>query len=183
MFGARFRVLLLAALSGCVSVSCGDSAPAPAGPGNPKTSARKPSVVDNMVAAVSAGKSATAVGVHFLLGNAPSVGKALPVDVVVLPHVDFTSLRARIESQSGLTLISGDGIAPMSGVVAEKAIAHKVVLMPQSEGVYMITVNLETEGSEGTVSRIFSIPVIVTPSSGTPATPTPPASSAPPASG
>jgi hypothetical protein len=186
MFAARFRVLLLAALSACVSVSCGDSAPDPANPANPanpgtaKTSARKSSVVENMVAAVSAGKSATAVGVHFSLGDAPSVGKALSMDIVVLPHVEFSSLRARIESQSGLTLISGDNIAPMSGVDAEKAIRHKVVLMPESEGVYMITVSLETEGSEGTVSRIFSIPVIVTPSSGTPATSAPPT---PPAAG
>jgi hypothetical protein len=37
------------------------------------------------------------------------------------------------------------------------------VLMPQKAGVYMVTANLETLGTEGMVSRIFSIPVIVAP--------------------
>jgi hypothetical protein len=182
MFGARFRFLLLAALSGCVLSSCGDPAPETA-TAAPKAAPKKPSVVENMVAAVSAGKSSAMVSVHFSLGTAPSVRTALPVDIVILPHVDFTTLRARIESQSGLTLISGDNVAPMTGVGAEKPISHKVVLMPEGAGVYMITVNLETEGGEGTVSRIFSIPVIVTPSDTPPAAPAVPAAAPAPAAG
>lgn len=172
MYGARFRVLLLVALSGWVLSGCGDPAPDPAAASAPKPAApKKASIVENMVAAVSAGKSAAALGVHFSIGTAPSVGAGLPIDIVILPHTDFISLRARIESQNGLTLISGDNVAPLANVTAEKPIQHKVVLMPQSDGLYMITVNIETEGNEGTVSRIFSIPVIVTPKDAGPATP------------
>jgi hypothetical protein len=53
--------------------------------------------------------------------------------------------------------------------------------MPARDGVYMITVNVDTEGKEGIVSRIFSIPVIVAPAAA-PAAPNPaPAETAPPA--
>ncbi len=117
-----------------------------------------------MVAAVSAGKSSAAVGVYFMLGNSPTVATALPVDIAILPHQDFSSLRARFDSSGdGLTVISGDNLEPIENLEAEKPQTHKLVLMPQKPGVYMITANLETLGTEGMVSRIFSIPVIVAP--------------------
>ena len=35
--------------------------------------------------------------------------------------------------------------------------------MPARAGVFVITASIETEGAEGMVSRVFSIPVIVAP--------------------
>jgi len=162
--------------------ACGRDAPEKSAAGKPKNAAAAPraaSVTDNMVAAVSAGKSATVVGVYFTLGAAPTVGTALPIDVAILPHVDFISLRARFDSPGGgLALVSGDNLAPLSDLKAEKAIEQKLVFMPQKPGVYMVTANVETDGSEGTVSRIFSIPVIVAPAGGSEAAAeTPPATS------
>jgi hypothetical protein len=51
------------------------------------------------------------------------------------------------------------------------------VLLAAREGVFMVTVVVETEGADGTVTRIFSIPVIVAPSAAAGAAP----ASAPPA--
>ena len=44
---------------------------------------------------------------------------------------------------------------------AEKPLTHQLVLLPAKEGMFMVTATVETEGEEGNVSRIFSIPVIV----------------------
>ncbi len=133
-----------------------------------------------MVAAVSAGKSSAAVGVYFMLGNSPKVDTALPVDIAILPHEDFSSLRARFDAPGGgLTLISGDNIEPIENPEAEAPLPHKLVLMPKQPGVYMVTANLETLGTEGMVSRIFSIPVIVAPTEGTAAEAAPAAEPAP----
>lgn len=180
-----FRAMLYVAVSASVLLAgCGDPpaekpasttvAAKPAGP--------KPAIAGaQMVAAVAAGKAVTAVGVHFSLGNTPKVATALPVDIAVITHQEFSSLRAHFESQDGLTLISGEDLAPRSDVKAESNIQHQLVLMPARDGVYMVTVSVDTEGKEGIVSRLFSIPVIVAPAAA-PATPDPaPAATAPPA--
>jgi hypothetical protein len=134
---------------------------------------------ENMVAAVPAGKSSRYVGVHFSLGNSPTVNQALPVEIAVIPHQDYTSLRGSFETQDGLTLVSGDALPLKKDAGSEQPIKHQIVLMPARAGVFMITATIETEGTEGVVSRVFSIPVIVSdPAS---AGGTPPAHSPPPA--
>jgi hypothetical protein len=167
MAGSGSRLWWIVAFFACVPLAaCGDPAPEKSGGTKPAAASapKKRVVAENMVAAVTAGKSATVVGVYFALGNAPTVDTALPIDVAIVPHQDFTSLQARFVTQGdGLTLISGDDVAPAASAKAESLLEYKLVAMPKKEGVFMVTVNLETEGSEGSVSRIFSIPVIVAP--------------------
>jgi len=144
--------------------SCGDSAPEKSAEVKTAPAPKAAKLNDNMVAAVSAGKSAAVVGVYFALGNAPTIDSALPIDIAIVPHQDFIALQARFSTQSeGLRLMSGDLLQRVANIEAESSLEHKLVLMPKKEGVYMVTVNLETEDSEGSVSRIFSIPVIVAP--------------------
>jgi hypothetical protein len=144
--------------------ACSDSATEPQPATSPANTKATPKVTDpgaNMVAAVSAGRTSRAVGVHFSLGNAPTVDTALPVDIAIIPHETFATLSARFEGQDGLTVMSGDVLAPEKNAGAEKAIKHQLTLMPSRAGVFIITASVETEGAEGTVTRVFSIPVIV----------------------
>ena len=167
MMGSRARRSLLAALSlGVLLAACDDSAPDPqaAAPAvTAKATPKHDELPKNMVAAVSAGKTATAVGVHFSLGALPSVNTALPVDIAIVPHETFVSVGAHFQSQDGLTLMSGDALAPAKSASAEKIIKHQLTLMPSRTGVFIVTATVETEGAEGTVTRVFSIPVIVEP--------------------
>jgi hypothetical protein len=167
MMGSRARCSLLAALSlGCLLAACEDSAPDPQAAGAAATTKAAPKTNElppNMVAAVSAGKTATAIGVHFSLGASPAVNTALPVDIALVPHETFVSVGAHFQSQDGLTLMSGDELAPTKSAPAEKIIKHQLRLMPARTGVYIVTASVETEGAEGTVTRVFSIPVIVEP--------------------
>ena len=177
------RASWFAALSaGVLLAGCDNSAPeaAPvAAKGDKPAGPKLANPGENMVAAVPAGKSSRYVGVHFSLENSPTVNQALPVDIAVIPHQDYTSLRGRFETQDGLTLISGDTLPLKNDATSEQPINHHIVLMPSRAGVFMIIANIETEGAEGVVSRVFSIPVIVAapPSAGG----TAPAPSPPPA--
>jgi hypothetical protein len=81
--------------------------------------------------------------------------------------------------QDGLTLISGDSLGPITEVAQEKPIKHRLVLMPVKEGVYVVNASVETTGTDGTVSRIFSIPVLVPPASAAPAAAAPAPAPAP----
>ena len=170
MTGTGFRYgWIVALLLGLPLAACDDSAPEKSADAKrPAAAAKKAHVDDNMVAAVSAGKSSTVIGVYFTLGNVPTVDTALPIDVAIVPHQDFVSLQARVFTQGdGLTLVSGDLLLPpVADAKAETSFDQRLVLMPKKEGVYMVSVNLETAGSEGSVSRIFSIPVIVAPAGG-----------------
>lgn len=114
-----------------------------------------------MVAAVTSARNAGAVGVHFALKGAPIVSKALPVDIAVVPHVPLASLSAHFEARDGLAVATGNEIERLTDPAPEKVIKHQLILLPSKEGVFMVTVIVDTVGSEGNVARIFSIPVIV----------------------
>jgi hypothetical protein len=118
---------------------------------------------NDMVAAVSSGKSATMISVHFAMRSPPIRGKLLPIDIAIVPHVDYKAVRVLFESRDGVKLRDGASLGPVNDAPAEKAIQHHIELMPESEGVFMVSASVDTEGAEGSITRVFSIPVIVTP--------------------
>ena len=163
------RTLLLAMLASCTLLSaCGDSTPAGGAKAPAASTARKaPKAVDlgaQMVAAVAPGPSTDTVGVHFALTKAPVLNEALPLDIAIVPHRQFASLSVHFFSQDGLTLVSGDALGPVLEAKVENPIRHQLVVMPVREGLYMINATVETSGADGSVSRVFSILVVVEPS-------------------
>jgi hypothetical protein len=145
----------------------------------PKPAVKAPSLGDKFVAAVSHGKSADAIGVHFALGATPQSGQDLPVAIAIVPNVEFSAVRAHFDAQEGITLISGGELAPQTKAGPGKNIEHQLVLRPTVEGVFMVSATLETEGADGSVSRVFSIPIIVSPPAPDPAPDPAPAVPAP----
>jgi hypothetical protein len=176
----------LLALAACALIgACGDSpensgATTAAGPVKPaiKTGELPP----EMVAAVAAGRSASAIGVHFALKSAPVVGQELQADIALVPHQVFETIRARFEPQEGMVISGGREMEPQKDIKAEQVISHRIVLEPRRDGIIMVTAAVETEGEEGSTVRIFSIPVIVHPQTPAPV-PAPAATAAPKASG
>jgi hypothetical protein len=176
--------LIAMCAAGILLASCDDSPPDPQNPG---VTDAKPARADlgvvapEMVAAVSSPRNTAVVGVHFALNGTPTVNKALPVDIALVPHEAFTSLQAHFEARDGLALATGNVLDATSDPKPETIIKHQLVLLPSKEGVFMVTAIIDTQAGEGSVSRIFSIPVIVGPATATipePAT-APDAASAP----
>jgi len=166
---------VIACAAGILLAAC-DDAPTAGSPGAAQGASKltKPAGADlqpEMVAAVSSIKNISVVSVHFVLNGAPTVNKALPVDIAIVPHQSVSSLMVHFEARDGLALATGNVIERSTDPTPEKIIKHQLVLMPGREGVFMVTAIVETESSEGTISRIFSIPVIVSPSAPAPADP------------
>lgn len=188
---SRMRWVVACAAAVLVA-ACGDgpSDPAPAD-ATPPPAARKPAVnplSSGMVAAVSTGSNLRVVGLHFQLKDSPTVGKALPVDIAIVPHVVLSSLKVSFSARDGVAVAAGGEGERIQAPVPEKMIEHQLVLLPDKEGVFMVTALVETEGAEGMISRLYSIPVIVSaaaaePPAETPAPAVPPAAASPPASG
>jgi hypothetical protein len=164
MSGMRRAIVLTVLAGGLLLTACGDPppeatvAPAASSSKTPKGAGLPP----DMVAAVSAGRSSGVVSVHFALGKPPVVGQAFSVDVAIVPHQDFTSVRAHFDSMDGLTVTTGNAMEPVTDVKLESVLKHQLVVLPAKEGVYTISATLETESpTEGTVSRVFSLPMVV----------------------
>jgi hypothetical protein len=178
------RAVALAALACASMLAACDDAPSTQQSTPPANSATAATpelahLSKEMVAAVSAGKMATAIGVHFALGTVPTVGAVLPVKIAIVPHRDFGSLRAHFETHDGLALNSGENFGPVTGVDAETALQHELVLLPGKEGVFMVSVSVETDGEDGNFTRVFTIPVIVGMAQAQPSSPAPAAAKPP----
>jgi hypothetical protein len=172
-----FTVLSVAPLlAACDEKPAEQPVPTPASTSaNPKP--KSAGLAPDMVAAVSAGRTSTAISMHFSLGNLPVVNQALPVEIAIVPHREFASVSAHFDGREGLALANGADFGPAANANLEKPLKHQVVLLPTQEGMFMITASVQTESEEGSVTRIFSIPVIVGPA----ATKTPAAAQNPPA--
>lgn len=161
----RGRVLLLTAVGVVALAGCGDPPPegnaAASSAAKPAAAPKGAELGSHMVSAVSASRNSTAISVHFSLGSAPTVAKPLPVDIVIVPHQKFESVHARFENHEGLAIPVGEEFGPTNNADAEKPISHQLVLLPEKEGMFTVTVGVETTSEEGNIVRIFSIPVIV----------------------
>lgn len=160
-----FRVVMIAVFAAVFLPAC-DEAPPPAKPSAGAAGPAKPAspsaqVPANMVAAVSASKTSSLIGMHFALESAPAVGKPLAVNLAIVPHQDFAALRVLFETPESVILATGERFEAPADIKAESLFSHKVVVQPTQEGVYLITAAVETESGEGTVTRLYSIPVIV----------------------
>jgi hypothetical protein len=159
------RALVFASLSAALLVACGDSPSESANGTTTKAPSKLPKGDDlppEMVAAVPAGKASTPITVHFALGSAPEVNKPLPVEIAIVPRQDFAAVNAAFEGVEGLPLTSGDSLTPAASPKSNSIIKHQLVLLPKAEGVYMITATVDTESAtDGGVTRVFSLPIIV----------------------
>jgi hypothetical protein len=168
MLKVRRRAAFTAMVCVCVLAACDDPPPATPERAPVATSQNEPApktanLAKDMVTAVAAGKAANVISLHFSLGAAPTVNKALPVTVAIVPHRKFSLIRSHFESQDGLVATSGDNFGPETNPEIETALLHQLVLLPTREGMFVVTSSVETEGDDGNVTRIFSIPIIVAP--------------------
>src|SRR5262245_31790458 len=145
---APFAVLAL--VCAALLAAC-DDAPeqSTTAPSTPQAASKVAGLPPEMVAAVSAGKSASVISVHFALRGLPSVAKPLPVDIAIVPHVPFESVRVVFEARDGLTLSeAGKSVGPVLNPSPEKSITHHVDVQPMRDGVFVISATVETEGAE-----------------------------------
>jgi hypothetical protein len=159
------RAVMIAVLA-CTLVAACEDKPASEAPSGSTAAPSKPAAAEaklppQMVAAVSAGRSASIIDVHFALKMAPAVGKPLIIDIAVVPHEAFDSVGVMFEAPEALAMGAGSRIAPREDVKAESILEHQLQVQPSEEGVFLITAAVETHSEEGNVIRIFHIPVIV----------------------
>lgn len=166
MFSRRCVYLVTLFAGAGMLAACEDSGKAP----EVNTTASAPKVPKpksddlpaDMVAAVAANPTNSPVSVHFSLGARPEVNKALPVEIAIVPGQDFETVSAHFLSQNGLAVTVGGVYGPVTTPAVGKPLRHQLVLLPGREGVFVLSVSIDTLDRLGAnYTRVFSIPLLV----------------------
>ena len=117
---------------------------------------------DDMVAAVSAGKGGPPVELKFELRGAPQPGQPLDVDIAILPDAPAISrLYARFMGGEGIDLVDGGELAAIDKPAQGAVIRHVLRVLPKQDGIYTFSAAVSVELADDSVTRTFTIPVIV----------------------
>ncbi|HZO23480.1 MAG TPA: hypothetical protein VFB37_13335 [Steroidobacteraceae bacterium] len=116
---------------------------------------------DDMVAAVSAGKPGP-VGLKFEIRQSPQAGQPLDVDIAVLPDAPaINRVSAKFQAGEGLELVDGQQLEQVDKPAAGSVIRHVVRVTPKEDGIYTLNATVSVDLAGDSLTRVFSIPVIV----------------------
>lgn len=118
--------------------------------------------VTDMVAAVTAGKAGPPVEMRFELREPPQPGQPLDVDVAILPDVaGIDRISGRFQGGEGFELIGGGDLTAVEKPVPGTPIRHVLQLLPKKDGIFTVSAVVSVDRASDTITRTFSIPVIV----------------------
>jgi hypothetical protein len=116
----------------------------------------------DMVAAVSGGKGGPPMELKFELREAPEAGQVVDVDIAVVadsPAID--RIYGQFQAGNGLELVDGSDLPLVEKPAAGSVIRHVVQILPKEDGIYAINATISVDLANASVSRRYSIPVIV----------------------
>jgi hypothetical protein len=118
--------------------------------------------LDDMVAAVSAGKGGPPVRLKFELRSSPQAGQPLDLDFAILPDVQsIERINAKFQGSEGLELVDGGDLAAVDKPAQGAVIRHVVRVLPKQDGIYTVTAAVSVDLASDSITRTFTIPVIV----------------------
>ncbi|MGD9597397.1 MAG: hypothetical protein AB7G76_03380 [Steroidobacteraceae bacterium] len=148
-------LLALMCLGACNRVP--DAAPTPA----TSTAPRKAPLSPDMVSAVSGSKSAAAVDLKFALTSRPEPGRALDIDLAVIPLDRSATIRVIVQNTDGLTITAGQEMRVPPGAEAGVPLIHRVTIVPARDGIFSLSAVALVDTDKSSVTRTFAIPIIV----------------------
>jgi len=153
-------VTLLVALAGCGS----DAEPEASAATPQVTSAAKPKAVGDptarMARAVGNGKPGAAVDIKYEFQSKPEVGKPVALDVALIPSTGVSAMDVSITGMDGVSL-TGSLTQTFNDVKAGEPYKLQLTVLPQTAGVFYVTVAATTHIGGTTMGRTFSIPFVV----------------------
>jgi hypothetical protein len=169
---ATFRILSLVAAA-LLLVAC-DSEPAPESRAESVASVAKPKpatpaksaagaandATAKMARAVGNGKPGAAVDIKYDILARPEAGKAVQIDVALVPGPGVDAMEATFTGMDGITL-AGPASASFAEVKAGEPYKHTLSVLPDRNGVFYVTVVVNTRMGNSSLGRTFSIPFVV----------------------
>jgi hypothetical protein len=167
------RIFSLIAAAALLTACDSDSAPESKSEPSAKVAKAKPAaaakanataaandVTAKMARAVGNGKPGAAVDIRYDILARPEPGKPVEVAVALVPGPGVDSMEATFGGMDGITL-AGPLSASFPTVKAGEPYKHTLSLLPDRNGVFYITVAVNTQMGNTSLGRTFSIPFVV----------------------
>ena len=117
---------------------------------------------EDMVAAVSAGKGGPPVGLRFEVRSSPEAGQPVDVDLAILPNAAaIDHIDGKVDGGENLSVVEGGDIPVVEKPAQGTVIRHVVRLLPKRDGIFTITAAVNVDLATDSITRNFTIPVIV----------------------
>jgi hypothetical protein len=148
-------------------VACGGSMPHPGSRAIARAKAHAstlkaaPTTDPDLVAAVSTGHEDSPIEVRFALRQHPQAGVPAQLDVVLLPSAGIDRIFASFHGEEGIAVQSGAQLPALDRPEAGVPIAHPLTVVAPGDGIYYVAAVVLTDSGADSVTRSFTIPVIV----------------------
>jgi hypothetical protein len=107
------------------------------------------------------GKPGAAVELRYEVGASPEVGQPLVIDFGLAPQAASPVMRLMVATSAGLSLRQTTAPPVQRNVEAGSEYWHQVVVVPEQEGAFSVSVIATLGEGEKSLARTFSIPVVV----------------------
>jgi hypothetical protein len=162
------RVLMLSTVA-AVSACHKDSGPPPPTAPAPRIAVPAPvkkgpsaaELTAGMVEAAGLGKSQLPIQLKFDLKQRPTLGKALDIDIALVPQIDASPANIQVSGGDGLTVAPGTGQIDLPAIEAGQVYRQSVQVTPTADGLLLLSLTVSLKHDETTESRGFSIPLLV----------------------
>jgi hypothetical protein len=102
------------------------------------------------------------VGLKFELRSIPQAGQPVDLDLAVLPDAPaIERIDGRFDGNENLTLVDGGDLAAIEKPAQGSVIRHVVRLLPKQDGIFTVTAAVTVTLANDSITRTFTIPVIV----------------------
>ena len=116
----------------------------------------------DMVAGVTPAKGGPPVELKFELRQLPQVGQPLDVDIAVVPDApQIDRIYAKFQGSPGLDVVEGAELASIDKPAAGSVVRHVVRVLPKEDGIFTVSATVSVELTNDSITRSYSIPVIV----------------------
>jgi hypothetical protein len=117
---------------------------------------------NDMVAAVSTGKAGPPISLKFELRQPPQAGQPVDVDIAVLADAPaINRISGKFQAGDGLEVVEGEQLEQVDKPAAGSVIRHVVRVTPKQDGIYTLGATISIDLAGDSVTRAFSIPLIV----------------------
>jgi hypothetical protein len=116
----------------------------------------------DMVAGVSPSKAGTPVSLKFELREPPQAGQLLDVDIAILPGVPaINRIYGKFQGGEGFDLVEGGELHAIDKPAVGSIIRHVVRILPKQDGIFTVSATVSVDLADDSLTRTYSIPVIV----------------------
>lgn len=117
---------------------------------------------DDLVGAVTNAKSRTPIDLKFRVKQRPVVDTAVEIELALLvdSRADVERVQLNVAGIDGLDVLSESRLS-FDQLQSDEPQLTTVVAMPRRPGIYYVTATAIVDGRSSSITRVYSIPVVV----------------------